>query len=122
MYEIFSFLKPGFGTSTSIPSGSLAHTCNFSTGFSSQLTSAPWIIDFGTSNHMTSTSSLFKTYYPCPKNQKVRIADRSISSIVGKGSIQISDIIILKFVLHVPNLSCKLSQDSNCFVIFFYTL
>ena len=127
MSEISYSLKPGFETSTSIPSDHLAQTGIFSTGFSSQLTSAPWIIDSGASDHMTNTSSLFKTYSVCSGNQKVRIADESLSSIAGKGSIQISDTIVLKFVLHVPNLSCnllsvsKLSQDSNCSVIFYPT-
>ena len=74
---------------------------------------------------MTSISSLFKTYSVCSGNQKVRIADGSLSSIAGKGSIQISDTIVLKSVLHVPNLFCnllsvsKLSKDSNCSVIFY---
>ena len=76
---------------------------------------------------MTSISSLFQTYVPCAGHQKVKIADGSLSSIAGKGSIKLSDNLILKSVLHVPNLSCnllsvsKLSQDSNCSVVFYPT-
>ncbi|KAK0581156.1 hypothetical protein LWI29_010693 [Acer saccharum] len=78
----------------------------------------------GASDHMTSISSLFQTYSPCPGNQKVWIADGSLSPIAGKGSVKTSDKIVLKSVLHVPHLSCnllsvsKLSQDSNCSIIF----
>ena len=52
------------------------------------------------------------------------MADGSFSSIVGKGSVQISPILFLKSVLHVPNLSYnllsigKLTKDLNCSVIF----
>ncbi|KAL5857492.1 hypothetical protein ACOSQ3_004950 [Xanthoceras sorbifolium] len=76
---------------------------------------------------MTSTSSLFHSYTPCAGNKKVKIADGSLSSIAGKGSIKISNKIELKSVIHVPNLSCnllsvsKLSQDSNCLIIFYPT-
>jgi hypothetical protein len=74
---------------------------------------------------MTSTSSLFHSYTPCADNQEVKILDGSLSFIADKGSIKISDHINLKSVLHVPNLSCnllsviKLSNDSNCFVVFY---
>ena len=43
---------------------------------------------------------------------------------LGKGSIIISENLILKFVLHIPNLSCnilsvsKITKDSNCFAKF----
>ena len=57
--------------------------------------------------------------------KKAKIANGSFSSIVGKGLIKISEMINLKFVLHVPKLACnllsvsKLSKDSNCCVTFF---
>lgn len=107
------------------PIGSLAQTGDIPCTYSCGLTLAPWIIDSGASDHMTSTSQFFHSYYPCPGNKKVRIADGSFSSIAGIGSIQISDKIELKSVLHVPKLACnllsvsKLSRDSNCRAIFF---
>ena len=108
-----------------IPTGSLAQTGSGLSSFSCSLTSAPWIIDSGASDHMTSLSSLFKSYSPCPGNQKIRIADGRFSPIAGKGQINISNTIELQSVLHVPNLACnllsvsKLSKDSKCRVIFF---
>lgn len=47
------------------------------------------------------------------------------SAIAGKGLINQSNTLSLKYVLHVPKLACnllsvsKLSKDSNCRVIFF---
>ena len=109
----------------STPSGSLAQTGSIINALFSHSTTAPWIIDSGASDHMTSISSLFDSYYPCPGNKKVRVADGSLSSIAGKGSIKISGTIELKNVLHVPKLSCnllsvsKLTKDSNCCAVFF---
>ena len=73
---------------------------------------------------MTNLSHLFISYTPCSGDKKVSIADGSLSSIVGRGSIRLSDKIVLQSVLHVPNLSCnllsvsRLSKDSNCRVVF----
>jgi len=88
---------------------------------------APWIIDSGASDHMTSLSSLFKTYSPCSGNKKIRIVDGSFSAIAGEGSITLSKHIDLKNVLHVPKLSynllsvSKICKDSNRNVKFFDT-
>lgn len=70
-----------------IPNGSLAQTGSPPSAISSYLTSTSWIIDSGASEHMTSLSHLFKSYSSCPGNKKVRIADKSFSSIAGKVSI-----------------------------------
>ena len=83
-----------------------------------------WIIDSGATDHMTGSSYMFSTYYPCSGTQKVKIADGSLSSIAGKGSIIISPAITLHNVLHVPKLSCnlisvhKLIFDANCLINF----
>ncbi|KAH9650091.1 protein kinase domain-containing protein [Citrus sinensis] len=97
----------------STPRGSLAQTGSIINALFSHSTTAPWIIDSGASDHMTSISSLFDSYYPCPGNKKVRVADGSLSSIAGKGSIKISGTIELKNVLHVPKLSCNLLSDRD---------
>ncbi|KAH9716025.1 protein kinase domain-containing protein [Citrus sinensis] len=68
----------------------------------------PWIIDSGATDHMTGCSKLFSFYSPCAGNQKIKIADGSLSAIAGKGSIVISNTLVLHDVLHVPNLSCNL--------------
>ncbi|KAG6492095.1 hypothetical protein ZIOFF_047045 [Zingiber officinale] len=87
--------------SSSTPNVSVAHTGNeiiaFPCGFG---ISAPWIIDFGASAHMTNSLKLLKLYSPCPENKKVKIADGSFSPIAGKGSVQISENIDLKSVLY----------------------
>lgn len=69
---------------------------------------------------MTGYSSLFHTFNPCPNGLKVRIADGTLSSVIGFGSIAISKSLTLKSVLLVPNLTCnllsvsKLLKDQNC--------
>ncbi|KAH9648489.1 retrotran gag 3 domain-containing protein [Citrus sinensis] len=65
-------------------SGSLAQTGSIINALFSHSTTAPWIINSGASDHMTSISSLFNSYYLCPGNKKVRVADGSLSSIAGK--------------------------------------
>ena len=85
-------------------SASLAQSGNLSTSYLSHFNSAPWVIDSGVSNHMTSVSFLFNTYSPYFGNKKVWITNDSLSSIVGTGSVRISNNITLKSVLHVPNL------------------
>ena len=73
---------------------------------------------------MTNLSHLFISYTPCSGNKKVNISYGSLSSIVGQGSIRLSDKIVLQYVLHVPKISCnllsisRLSKDSNCHVVF----
>ncbi|KAG6508688.1 hypothetical protein ZIOFF_034068 [Zingiber officinale] len=100
--------------SSSTPNVSMAHTGNeiivFPCGFG---ISAPWIIDSGASDHMTNSLKLLKLYSPCPENKKVKIADGSFSPIAGKGSVQISENIDLKFVLYVPKLTCNLLSDRS---------
>lgn len=82
--------------------------------------SKSWIVDSGASDHMTSCANLFSSYEPSPFNFKVRIADGSLSTVAGSGTIKVNSMIILKSVLHVPKLSCnlisvsKLSKDLNC--------
>ena len=107
------------------PSANLAQIGNFLNAFSiSSNTSYPWIIDSGATDHMTGLSNLFFTYKPLSGKQKVKIADGSLSSVAGKGSISVSKTMILKSVLHVPNLPCnllsvsKLTKDLNCMANF----
>ena len=72
---------------------------------------------------MTSFSNLFSIYTTCSGQQKIKVAD-GFSPIVGKGTVQISPSLVLKFVLHVPNLTYnllsigKLTQDLQCLTIF----
>ena len=58
----------------------------------------------------------------------VRIADGSLSKVVGIGSIRVTNDLNLNFVLHVPNLDCnllsisKLTRDLHCEARFFSNL
>lgn len=54
-----------------VPSRSLAQRAS---AFTSSLNSAPWIIDPGASDHMTSQSHLLTTYSLCSSHLKIRIA------------------------------------------------
>ena len=51
----------------------------------------PWIIDSGASDHMTDAHHLFSTYSPYVGNLKAKIANGTLSSVAGKGSIRISE-------------------------------
>ncbi|RDX61304.1 hypothetical protein CR513_60478, partial [Mucuna pruriens] len=60
-----------------------------------------WIIDFAATNHMTSTSQFFHSYNPCPSNRKIVLLSQELETYI-------SPTIILKDVLHVPNLLVNL--------------
>ena len=118
--QLLQLLKPAPLT-PGTPIASVAQSSSLSCAYFLPL-SAPWIIDSGASNHMTNLPHLFISYTPCFGNKKVRIANRSLFSIAGQGSIRLSDKIVLQSILHVPKLSCNLlsvsclSKDSNCHV------
>uniref|UniRef100_A0A2N9GQ49 Reverse transcriptase Ty1/copia-type domain-containing protein n=1 Tax=Fagus sylvatica TaxID=28930 RepID=A0A2N9GQ49_FAGSY len=112
MEHLLTLLKSN--SSSGIPSVSVAQTGNEPNALSCCLnSSAPWIIDSGASDHMTSSHNFFESYSPCSGIEKVRIADGSFSSIAGKGLIKISERIDLKSVLHVPKLACNLLSDQS---------
>ncbi|KAJ9691385.1 hypothetical protein PVL29_013539 [Vitis rotundifolia] len=123
MEHLLPLLKSNSTSGT--PNVSVVYTGNELYALSCRFKSTPWIIDSGASDHMINSSNMFESYLPCPGNKRVRIADGNFSPIVGKGLIKISEGIDLKFVLHVPKLTCnplsvsKLSRDSNCCVIFY---
>ena len=68
------------------------------------------IIDSGASDHMFTHRELFVTYEPISE-VKVNLADNSSTKAIGKGNIKIiqgSSTVILRNVLHVPNLTKNL--------------
>lgn len=72
-------------------------------GTSSGPSGVSWIIDSGASHPMTGTSSLLSSYTISSCRDTVRIADGSLSAIVGIGFVPISSSLFLSFVFHVPN-------------------
>jgi hypothetical protein len=85
-------------SSSSAPNASLAQPGNNFMALSCHLLNyyAPWIIDSGASDHMTSLSCLFDSYSPCSGHKKIHLADGSYSSIAGKSLVNLSQNISLK--------------------------
>ena len=119
--QLYKLLQPQTN-----PSCSLAQNGNYLTAaLASVNLNCPWIIDSRATDHMTGLSKLFSSYSPCAGNQKIKIADGSLSTIAGKWSIIVSPFFTLNDILHVPNLSCnflsisKLTCVQNCQANFF---
>jgi hypothetical protein len=106
---------------------SFALTGNLATALNASATPPddPWVIDSGASDHMTGMSPLFLSNNPCSGKDKVRIADSSLSPVLGKGSVSVTPSMTLTSVLHVPNLAANLLSiaritiELNCRVIFY---
>ena len=82
-------------------------------------------MDSGASDYMTEDTIIFDTYSSCPNNLTVRIADGSLSKVVGTGSVVLSNDLTLNSVHLVPNLDCnllsisKLTKERRCVANFF---
>lgn len=93
----------------------------------SSTTSPSWIIDSGASDHMTSLFPLFSSYSIYSGRDKVKVADETLSSISGKGGVNVSPTMTLSSILHVPKFATNLLsinrivRDLNCSVTFFST-
>ena len=74
---------------------------------------------------MSGSSDLFSAYTPSSGQDKVRIADGTISLVSGKGLIHATASLLLPSVLHVTNFSVyflslsRITRDLNCSVTFF---
>jgi hypothetical protein len=76
MEHLLTLLKSN--SSSGIPRVSVAQTGNEPNALSCCLnSSAPWIIDSGASDHMTSSHNFFESYSSCSGIEKIRIADGS---------------------------------------------
>ena len=118
--QILKLLKT---TSSSNPSVFLAQSGKFPQALS-YINSSPWIIDSGASDHMTSSFSFFASYAPIYCNRKIRTADGSFTSIIGKGTIpsttKLSCILSFMFACNLLSVS-KVSKYTNCRVVFCVT-
>ncbi|RVW56491.1 Retrovirus-related Pol polyprotein from transposon TNT 1-94 [Vitis vinifera] len=117
--------QTGSSSNQVIGSGTLAHKGNFLSAFTAgKKRKKPWIVDSGASDHMTGDATIFDTYSSCPNNLTVRIADGSLSKVVGTGSVVLSRDLTLNSVLLVPNLDCnllsisKLTKEKRCITNF----
>ena len=93
---------------------------------SSILHSNSWIIDSRATYHMTKESNICLSYISHYNNQKVEIANGSLTPISGKANVPITHNITFSSVLHVSNVSCnllsinKLTKSQNCSITFYY--
>ena len=73
---------------------------------------------------MTPDLHVFETYKPLETSKQITIANGTSIPITGWGRVNLSPILLIKQVLHVPNLSTNLvfvhhlTKDSNCRAIF----
>ena len=83
----------------------------------------PWILGSRATYHLTGSSEHFVSYTSSAGNEKIRIANGSLASIVAKGQI-VLDGSSLQNVLHVPKLSynllsiSKITRELHCKVTF----
>jgi len=49
--------------------------------------SSIWVIDSGATDHMTSYAGAFTSYQPYPSSKKITMADGSLTTVAGQGTI-----------------------------------
>ena len=87
--------------------------------------SSEWVIDSGSTDHVTGNSSLFSTFQSQSSPSTVTLADGSHSCVLGSGTIVPTPSIPLTLVLSLPNFSfnlmsvSKLTQALKCYISFF---
>ena len=106
-------INPQHLNTSVIRTGSLVHKGNFLNALkTTRETNWPWIVDSRASDHMTGDARVFNTYSPCLENFTIRIADGSLSRVIGKGSVVVSKNLTLKL--------CTLSPRT--WIAFYYLL
>lgn len=82
--EQLKYLRNLLSNHPVIGNGSVTHSSKFTNTLSNlQNSISAWIIDSGASDYMTGNVKLFKTYNTCHKQIYIRIADGSLSKMVG---------------------------------------
>ena len=99
-------------SSSNVRSSLMAQSGNTSSHFT-DLSCEPWIIDSGASDHMTGSRRLLTSYSPCTHPRSVKIANGSMLTILGTGTVELSPTLCLKNVLYVPKFSCNLLSISQ---------
>ncbi|XP_022632488.1 uncharacterized protein LOC111240859 [Vigna radiata var. radiata] len=77
-----------------------------------------WILDSGATDHMTPFSGNFDSYNKSNKEQLITVANGQGIPVCGSGNIFLDSSIILKDVLHVPQLANSLISVQK-WVVFF---
>ena len=109
-------------TTVAIPTANFAHV-GISCHFISDKFPTSWIIDSGSSTHMTRNSSFLESYHD--ETGKIRVANGDIVLVHGQGTFRCLPSLPLSNVLHVPSLSANLLyvpriiENLNCSVTFF---
>ncbi|KAG6735946.1 hypothetical protein POTOM_061371 [Populus tomentosa] len=52
--------------------------------------SSIWVIDSGATDHMTYSADAFTSYQPCPSSKKIIVADGSLTTVAGQGTIPLN--------------------------------
>ena len=89
-------LKPASTPTTALVELGKLDTCLMSS-------SSNWVIDFGVTDHMTGSSSLFFTFQSHPSTSIVTLADGSKSCVLESGTINLTLLIPLTYVLGLPH-------------------
>ncbi|KAG6775743.1 hypothetical protein POTOM_019236 [Populus tomentosa] len=83
--------------------------------------SSIWVIDSGATDHMTHSAGSFKSYQPCPSSQKITVADGSLITVAGQGTIPLNHSLNLKQVLHEDKTDTE-DKNTNVFDIFSFQI
>jgi len=103
---LLNIMEKPFGSCSLAQNGKILISHAFSA--SNKDHSSIWVIDSGTTDHMTHSAVSFRSYQPCPSSKKITVVDGSLTTIASQGTIPLNHLLTLKQVLHVPNLTANL--------------
>ena len=118
MFIIRNHLKLASTSTTTLVESGKTNTCFL-------LSSSTLVIDSGATDHMTGNSNLFTTFQSHPSTSTVILAYGSISCVLESGTIHLSLIFTLTFVVSLPQFffnlisMSKLTRTLNCSISFF---
>lgn len=79
-----------------------------------------WVIDSGALDHLTGNKALINHYKPTQGNLNIKIANKTLPRVEGRGTINIYDIVVLTNVLYGSLIQynlisiSRLNSDLNC--------
>ena len=105
-YEYAKLLKSASTPIIALAESSKPNTCLM-------FSSSKWVIDFGSTDHMISNSSLFTTFQSHPSTSTVTLAYGSKSCVLRSSTINPTPLIPFTFVLSLPHFSFNLIYVSK---------